>query len=324
MAQLHNSYFARQEAKGGVPIVRLGDPAREMEVEIVPSLGNRAIALRVRGENFLYVPSDDPTQLKANRHLNGIPFLAPWANRMPDGFGANGKYYRFDSGSAALRLDQNGIPIHGLLTASPLWKVVECATDEHSAHVTSRLQLWKYPEMMANWPFAHEYEMTHRLADGALEVSITVVNLSAEAMPVAIGFHPYFQLPGVPIAESSAHIPVSQHVETDSRLVATGDLRPVQFPEQVSLRDHHFDDGFTGLTGAAFSVEGGGRRIDVRFGPKFQVGVVFAPAEQNYICFEPMTAITNGINLAREGKYTALQSIPAGDDWNESFSVRVL
>ena len=324
MAQIQNSYFARQESKAGVPIVRLGDSAREMEVEIVPSLGNRAIALRVRGENFLYTPSDDPSQLIQNRHLNGIPFLAPWANRMPDGFGANGKYYRFDSGSNALRLDHNGIPIHGLLTASPLWKVAECVAEENSAHVTSRLQFWKYPDLMANWPFAHEYEMIHRLADGALEVSVTVVNLSAEAMPVAIGFHPYFQLPGVPVANAFAHIPVSQHVETDSRLVATGDLRPVRFPDRVSLEEQRFDDGFTGLTGGPFTVEGDGKRIEIRFGPKFPVAIVFAPPGQNYICFEPMTIITNGINLAREGKYSGLQSIAPGDDWNESFSIRPL
>ena len=34
---------------------------------------------------------------------------------------------------------------------------------------------------MAQWPFAHEYEMTYSLADGVLEVKTTVTNLSAEA-----------------------------------------------------------------------------------------------------------------------------------------------
>lgn len=324
MPQIDERYIAKQEARDGVPIVRLADTARAMEVEIVPRLGNRAIALRRRGENFLWVPSDDLSVLKDNPHTNGIPFLAPWANRMPDGFWANEKYYRFQSDSPPIRLDQNGIPIHGLLTASPLWKIVECAADETSAHVTSRLEFWKYPHLMENWPLAHEYEMTHRLTHGALEVSITVVNRSVEPMPVAIGFHPYFQLPGVKIANASAHIPVREHVETDSRLVATGELRPVAFPEHVSLGDHHFDDGFTGLTGDPFIVEGGGKRVEVQFGPKFQVAIVYAPAGHDYICFEPMTAVTNGINLAHEGKYTGLQIIAPEEDWSETFSVRIL
>ena len=40
--------------------------------------------------------------------------------------------------------------------------------------------------------------MTYRLADGALEVITTVSNLSAEAMPLAIGFHPYYRIPDIP------------------------------------------------------------------------------------------------------------------------------
>lgn len=322
MAQINDRYTAKTDVRGGIRTVTLHDGFREMDIEIVPAIGNRTIGLRVRGENFLYVPSDEPARLKEDRHLNGIPFLAPWANRMPGGFWANGKHYSFSPDSSVLRLDTNGIPIHGMLTASSLWQVAECAADETSAYVTSRLQFWKYPDLMANWPFAHEYEMIHRLRDGVLEVTVTVLNLSAEPMPIAIGFHPYFQLPGVPIEEMAAHIPVAQHVETDTRLVATGELKPAGFGDSVSLRDHRFDDGFTGLSGKPFAVEGGGKRIEVQFGPKYQVAVVFSPPGQNYICFEPMTAITNGINLGHEGKYSALQTVAAGDEWRESFWVR--
>jgi aldose 1-epimerase len=320
-------YTAQQVIEHDVPIIRLSDAAHEIELSIVPSLGNRAIRMLVKGQNIVYVPFDDPALLKADKHTNGIPFLAPWGNRMPAGFWANGKRYLFNTGLDSIRPDQNGIPIHGMLTASPFWEVVDCAADSSSAHVTSRLEFWKYPDLMANWPFAHEYEMTHRLADGMLEVNVTITNHSAEPMPVAAGFHPYFQLPGVPIAEAFAHLPVRFHVETDSRLIATGETSPVDFPDRVSLRDHHFDDGFTGLvrdaTGQAiFTVEGHGKRIDVAFGPKYQVAIVYAPAGHDYICFEPMSAITNGINLAHEGKYPELQTIPAGGQWRESFWVR--
>jgi aldose 1-epimerase len=331
MTQMNN-YAARQMEDRGVPIVRLSDAAHGIEVSIVPSLGNRAIGMLVRGQNILYVPFDDPSLLKTEGHTNGIPFLAPWANRMPEGFWANGKRYAFQTGSnqagsKVIRADQNGIPIHGMLTASPLWEVIDCAATETAAHVTSRLEFWKYPDLMANWPFAHEYRMTYRLAEGTLEVSITVTNLSAEPMPLALGFHPYFQLPGVAIAEAFAHIPVRLHVETDSRLIPTGETRPVNFGDRVSLRDHRFDDGFTGLVRdsdgrAVFCVEAGGKKIEVAFGPKYPVAIVYAPPGHNYICFEPMSAITNGINLAHEGKYRDLQFVDPGGEWQESFWVR--
>ena len=45
---------------------------------------------------------------------------------------------------------------------------------------------------MKQWPFAHTIEMTYRLTNGQLEVATEIVNLSSEAMPVAIGFHPCF------------------------------------------------------------------------------------------------------------------------------------
>jgi aldose 1-epimerase len=322
-----HSYAAAQVVDHGIPTVRLAEPLRGIEVSIVPSIGNRAYEMLVRGENILYFPLENPAELKADRHLSGIPFLAPWGNRMPEGFHANGRHYLFDTRSDSLRLDQNGIPIHGMLTSSPFWEVIDVGADADSAHVTSRLEFWRHPDLIANWPFAHTYEMTYRLAGGVLEVSITVTNLSTDPMPIAVGFHPYFQLPGVPIEDAVAHIPVRRHVETDGRLVATGETVPITFSDRVSLKDHHFDDGFTDLIRAAdgravFSVEGRGKRIEVAFGPRYQAAIVYAPAGQNFVCFEPMSAITNGVNLAYEGKYSEMQTVAPGGQWQESFWIR--
>ena len=84
------------------------------------------------------------------------------------------------------------------------------------------------------------------------------------------------------------------------------------------------DDVFTTLDRdakgmAAFSIEGEKQKITVLFGEKFPVSVIYAPAGRNFICFEPMTAITNAFNLAQANKYRGLQSIPAQGDWRESF-----
>ena len=323
------NYTAAKTTDRGVDVVRLADAARGVEVSIVPSVGNRAYEMKVHGKNVLYFPGDvGAFKSGGGRGLNGIPFLGPWANRMAGGsFWANGKKYTFNSDLGTVRVNQNGIAIHGMLTNSALWQVTEVAADARSAHVTSKLEFWKYPELMANWPFAHEYEMTYRLADGALEVITTIRNLGAEAMPVAIGFHPYFNLPDVARADATTHIPARKHVETDPQLVATGELKPTDLPDAVSLKDHTFDDGYTDLVRdangrATLSVEGGGKQIQVVYGPKFTVAVVYAPPDQNYICFEPMAAITNGVNLAHDGKYADLQTVAPGGTWRESFWVR--
>ncbi len=70
---------------------------------------------------------------------------------------------------------------------------------------------------------------------------------------------------------------------------------------------------------ARFFVEGGRERVSVTYGPKYTVAVVYAPKGQEFICFEPMAAITNAFNLAHAGLYKELQSIPPGASWTESF-----
>ena len=97
----------------------------------------------------------------------GIPFLGPWANRLDEpAFYANGRRYAFDMELGNVR---GSIPIHGFLGASE-WQVVEVRADADAAWVTSRLEFFRSPLWMKQFPFAHTIEITHRLQDGVLEV----------------------------------------------------------------------------------------------------------------------------------------------------------
>ena len=71
-----------------------------------------------------------------------------------------------------VRPGQDNHPLHGFLMNVP-WEVVEAKADDHSAWVTSKLDFYRQPEWMAQFPFAHTIEMTYRLQDGMLEVSPT-------------------------------------------------------------------------------------------------------------------------------------------------------
>jgi len=59
---------------------------------------------------------------------------------------------------------------------------------------------------MKQWPFAHTIEMTTGSSE-RLEVRTKVVNLSTEPMPVALGYHPWFQLTDSPREEWSVTVP---------------------------------------------------------------------------------------------------------------------
>jgi aldose 1-epimerase len=322
------NYTAQKMTDQGLDIVRLTDAAHGVEVSIVPSIGNHAYAMKIHGKNILNAPAADAGQLKQRPGASGIPFLAPWANRMADGgFWANGKKYIFNGTLGSVRLQPNGIALHGELTTSPLWEVTSVGADKKSAHVTSRLEFWKYPDLMANWPFAQEYEMTYILADGVLEVQTTIVNKSAAPMPLALGYHPCYKLPDVPRDEAVAHIPAKTAVIADERLVATGEMKPMDLPDPTPLKDRTLDNGYTDLIRGAdgkalFYLQGRGEKIESLYGPKWQASVVYVPANQQTACFEPMAGITNSPNLAHDGKYPQLQVLAPGATWKESFWVR--
>ena len=67
------------------------------------------------------------------------------------------------------------------------------------------------------------------------------------------------------------------------------------------------------------SVRGKSQRLDVSMGSNYRALVIYAPRDRNFICFEPMAGITNGLNLAHKGVYKELQSVAPGDVWQESF-----
>jgi aldose 1-epimerase len=112
--------------------------------------------------------------------------------------------------------------------------------------------------------------------------------------------------------------------------IPTGETRPIeQFlpePRHRTLKGLDLDDVFgdlirDGSGKAMFWVQGRTERVEVAFGPNYRAAVVYAPAGPNhdFICFEPMAAITDALNLAQKGLYNELQYIPPGKSWHESF-----
>jgi len=306
-----------------VETIRLSDPAHGMEVSICPSIGNIAYDLRVRNTPILMSPPK-LSEWKQHPAQAGIPFLGPWANRLDgDSYWANGRHYMLNPQATEIRRDQNGLPIHGLVLFSSAWQVMKLEADEHAAQVTSRLEFWKDPGWMAQFPFAHTIDITHRLYGGTLEVRTAIKNLSDAPMPLVIGFHPWYHMPETPRDQWKIAAPVREHYMLSSKLIPTGERKPADLSTPTPLAGRQFDDVFGGVDPKGeFSLEGGGRKISVKFGPKFSTAVVYAPTTRDVVCFEPMTGITDGFNLAHQGVFKDLQSIQPGAEWTESFWIR--
>ena len=318
------NYSAQKLKVDGFDIIKLADTAHHTEVTIVPSIGNNAYSMTVNGKAVLWSPYQQLAQFKEKPALLGVPLLAPWANRLDQGaFFANGKKFVLNPELGNLRYDQNHLPIHGLVSFTDRWTVLGVRADPNSAQATSRLEFWKYPDWMAQFPFAHSLEITHKLADGILEVHLSITNLSDQPMPVSVGFHPYYQITDAPRDQWRVHLAARSHYTLSDKLIPTGETKPIDLPDPVPLAGRQLDDVYGDLVaGAEFSVQGKSQKISIRYGPKYRVAVVYAPPGKEFICFEPMSGITNAFNLAHAGVYKDLQTIAPGGQWEESFWIR--
>ena len=318
-------------------VVELNDTRNQTAVSILPGLGNLTVEMKVKGHNVLRFPFTSAADYTGGSGSVGIPFLAPWADRLDEqAFYANGKRYAFDMSLGNVRGTN---PIHGFLTSVPDWTVVETRADAQSAWVTSRLEFFKHPSWMRQFPFAHTIEMTHRLRDGVLEVATRLDNLSVEPMPVAVGFHPFFQLTDSPRDEWTMSVAARTHWPVSDAKMPTGVTQPIDRffanPAAVQLAPLELDDVFSDLVRdtngrATMSLRGKAQQLDVVLGANYRAVVIYAPkpapgqdpAARNFVCIEPVAAIINALNLAHKGVYKELQSIPPGGAWEERFWIR--
>lgn len=334
-------YAARQDGD----VVRLHDSRSATAVTILPSSGNLTLEMTVKGHNVLRFPYESIEDYKKRKGgSTGIPFLAPWADRLDEqAFYANGKRYPFDMTLGNVR---GANPIHGFLRSTDQWVIKELKADSASAWVTSRLEFFRHPDWMRQFPFAHTIEMTHRLRDGVLEIDTRIDNRSSEPMPVAIGFHPYFQLTDSARDEWTVSVAAKTHWPLTEAKMPAGHTQPIGafFPDPaaVALKDFDLDDVFSDLVRdgdgrAVMTLKGKSQRLDVMLGRNYRAVVIYAPkpatgsapagrggAAQNgnFICLEPVAGIINALNLAHRGLYSELQYVPASGTWRESFWIR--
>lgn len=283
--------------------------ACELEATFAPEVGMVGCSLLHRGEELLG-QRDGLEAYKEKGSSFGIPLLHPWANRLG---GMRYGQVELDPERSPIRLEEHGLPIHGLLSASPHWQVA----DQAAAHLIATLSFDR-PELMLAFPYPHDLEVEVTLTPAELAIRTTVRPTGVIAVPLSFGYHPYLTLPGIPRAEWRVEIPVTERAVLDDRGIPTGQVDPVDF-EPGPLGSQTFDDLFPDIApGARFALEGNGRRIEVVFEEGYPVAQVFAPEGKDFICFEPMTAPTNAL-VSGDG----LRQVSPGAEFSAAFSIAV-
>jgi aldose 1-epimerase len=321
------NYAAARTVVDGIDILRLSDAAGNAEVRIAPLLGNNAYSFRSLGREVLWAPGC-PGILRDGRTFEGNPFMAPWANRLDrDGFEANGRFHGLRGSLGNFLRDGAGLPIHGLLSHSALWEVIELAADDASgARATCRLEFRRHPALMAQFPFAHTIEVTHRLRDGSLAIETRIENRSTDPMPVAVGYHPFLSIGDSPREAWRVHLPARDELVVTEGILPTGGRRPLGRPDPSPLRAldvHHVLQGLErGPGGRAFSwLESDRVRVSVSQDRGYDASVFYAPPSLGYVCLEPMAATINALNPLPGGARNPVPFVAPGGRWTGVFSI---
>jgi aldose 1-epimerase len=275
----------RYTAKQDGDVIELQDTQAQMVVPVVWSM-SKAWRVQVKGQNLVRT-SATLADFEANSGLNGIPLLAPFANRLDEtAFYANGKKYNFDLELGNVR---GPIPGTGFVNGSKAWQLVEFKADAQSAWVTCKLDFYKIPIYMKQFPFAHTITMTYRVSQGALEVHTRLDNLSSEPMPAVIGFHPIYELPDGNRDDWTVSVDAATHwIEIPQRL-PTGETQPIEKffntdgdRKAIHLKNYALiDDVFTDLIRdasgrATMRLMYNGKELDEILGPKFKTVLLWS------------------------------------------------
>jgi aldose 1-epimerase len=258
-----------------------------LEATFLPQLGMLGSSLRHRGEELLALPGGLDGYRKGN--VTGLPLLAPWANRL------GARRYEVegivvDLEGLDLTTDEHGLPIHGTMTARPGWELV--AVSRRS--LTARFDFGAHPDLMASFPFPHEFRIEASVEATTLRVDTTLAPTGDRPVPVSFGYHPYLRLPGAWREDVRLRLPQRRHGELDDRQLPTGQAK-VEEAEDEPVGTRTFDDLYELGDDRKLALTGGGRHLVLELGDGYGHAQVFTPPVADSICLEPMTAPVNAL-----------------------------
>jgi aldose 1-epimerase len=268
----------------------------------------------------------------------GIPLLYPWANRLagfsyPDARGTNGEdgpggadradrargagaVVELPRKSPLLKLDEHGLPIHGVIPGALPWELLDGADDGAPDRLHARMR-WQRPELLEIFPYVHAVELRARVERATLTIE-TEIHAADRAVPVSFGYHPYLSPPAGERRGWEVQLPVRERLQLDGEMIPTGVREPFE-RRSFALAETGWDDAFAGLLEPpVFSLTAAAQRIELAFLRGYSFAQLYAPSSESFACFEPMTAPTNAL---RSGD--GLRFADPGEPFRAAFSISV-
>ena len=296
--------------------------SRELEVTLLPRLGNNVISLfDVKKQREILRRPDESDQaffMQKPYHF-GMPLLIPPGRIRKGQFQFEGTSYQFDQNTA------NDNHIHGL-HRTQAWCVSDIEEDEDGCAVTTEFRTEDDPHWMEQFPIPLKFEMTFRLQEARFTQTLTVTNLGDHRIPFGIGYHTWFMIDGEP-ERWNLKLPVNSIYELNDELLPSGNLIPLGDLEALNtgmnMQGTNFDTALR--IGEKQPVEALLLRDDgygLRYTADenlFRHWVLYTkgPADQ-FLCIEPYTWLANAPNVSEDASFTGLLTVEPGQSQNLS------
>ncbi len=303
----------------GFEALTLSSGDGEIEAAFVPDAGMVGCSLRHRGAELLG-QRGGLARYVAERSTMGIPLLHPWANRLAERrFEVAGVEVDLDKAAPPPSVDPHGLPIHGLLAAAKGWRVERHESSGDGGVLAARFDFGAQTDLVAAFPFPHELSIEATLRETSLAIATTVEPSGDVEVPISFGYHPYFQLPDVERAAWRIEAPVNERLVLDADELPTGRRAPVRV-EGGPLGSRTFDDEFVAPDDSApLVLAGGDRRIEVALLSGYPYTQIYAPADDDVVALEPMTAPTDALLVGG----SELPFASPGESFRAEFSITV-
>jgi aldose 1-epimerase len=240
----------------------------------------------------------------------GAAFLFPYPNRIRGPLSADGKTLTTVWQGKTITLPANNIgskpgaerhAMHGLILKAKVEDLKVTKTAEGGT-ITGVIHGGNFN---GHWLSKSDLIIKITLSADSLEASIVAKNVGTEPEPVAIAWHPYFNLPSGDRKQAHLEIPASEMALVDNydNVFPTGKIVPVkgtpydfQAPGGKALGDQFMDDNFSHLTSKAGVVTVTITDPAAHYGvhiegltPNIKTLQVYAPPAKNFIAVEHQT-----------------------------------
>ena len=273
-----------------------------MELDLAPEIGGAVTRFAFAGADVLRsTPKGAFTVGDASSFA-----LVPYANRIENGvLHFQGREHRLQR---TFKDNHHALHGDGWVTA---WRVASLSRDQATL---------AYDHAAADWPWTYSAEQVFALADGGLNIRLTLRNRDVKPMPASLGFHPYFpRLASTRLTASVTGMWKSDETELPAEHVTGSPLLDLARGAPLD-KAPSVNNCYTGWRSPArIDQPDNGLTISLEASPECTFLHIYTPVGQSFFAVEPVSAMPNAFNRPEPANVTGMRTLGPG----ESFSIEM-